>query len=220
MTSAIYLVMLAVSFAVPKASGPPPEKKKLEPMRLFRNRKILFIILFVFVFQTALGFYGSFLGVYVTELGYDTATIGWMMFLAALGELPVLLAIDWAIKRFRTEVLLVVAGFIMGLRMLVPLTSSIGWLAFSQCFQGVTYMVMYYSTVMFMNNNLEPELRGTGMAVLCVVQGGCAALFSNIVGGQVAEAFGLRTAYLGYAIMMFVFNAGCAVWIFCTRKRS
>lgn len=217
-TCAFYIVMLAITFAMPISPDKRPSRKKMDYKSLFKNRKILFIILFAFVFQTAAVLNGSFIGVYAMELGYDFSAIGVLMCVAALSEVPVLLVIEWALHRFRTETVLIFAGFFLVLRLLLPpLMSSFTGLILTQCLSGVTYMAMYYSTVMFMNNNLAAEIRGTGMAVLYVVQGGFASLFSNIVGGQLGQTFGLRTTYITYAVILFIFNAGCAVRVFGTR---
>lgn len=225
LTSFLYLTMLLITFALPKpqqaAQGAQTPKQKLELGRLFRNHRVLLIILFAFAFQLGMSFYGAFIGVFVTEeLGYNNSVIGVMQCIAALSEAPVLLLIDKAIRRFRTQTLLVTAGFIMVVRLLLPpLTFSIAGVAVAQALQGMSFMIMYYSTVMYLNEKLDPSLRGTGMSVLCVVQGGMAALLSNVVGGQLGDRLGLRNAYLLYAGLLLLFMLVCCGWLIL-RKRG
>lgn len=231
LTSFLYLAMLLITFALPKpqgtqaqgtqAQGAEAPRQKLEIGRLFRNHRVILIILFAFVFQLGLSFYGAFIGVFVTEeLGYDNSVIGVMQCIAALSEAPVLLFIDKALRRFRTQTLLVAAGFIMVVRLLLPpLTFSIAGVAVAQALQGMSFMIMYYSTVMYLNEKLDPSLRGTGMSVLCVVQGGMAALLSNVVGGQLGDRLGLRSSYLLYAGLLLVFMLACCGWLIL-RKRG
>lgn len=220
-TSFFFFCLFLVTLTMPKNSNATGKKRNLDISRLFRNGGIMYIILFVLVFQVALGFYNSFLGVYVTEMGYGTATLGMLSCISALSELPVLLCIDWALRRFRTEVLLIFAGLMQVLRLLLPpLTSSLAGIIAAQSLQGLTYMIMYYSAVMYINNNLEVDLRGTGMAVLCVVQTGIASLFSNIVGGQLGQLLGLNTAYILYASMLFLFITGCTVRLLIRSRRD
>lgn len=178
---------------------------------IFRNRKLLFILFYACVFQIVLGCYGAFLGVVVTDMGYDRDVIGRLMCVSALSELPVLICIKYLSSKFRIEYLLLAAGFFMTIRIWLPLTGSIGWIFVGQALQGVTYMIMYYSCVMFMSKNLAPELHGTGQSLFYMVQTGIACTFSNIVGGFLGDRIGLMNTYFLYGLVLLAVTLLCAV---------
>ncbi len=99
----------------------------------------------------------------------------------------------------------------MVVRIWLPLTGSLAGLFLGQTLQGMTYMIMYYSCVMFMNQNLSKELHGTGQSLFYMVQGGVACTFSNIVGGWLGDAIGLQKTYFFYGLALLLITALCAV---------
>lgn len=219
LTSAVFALMLVNTFFLPggrkkEPDGSKKSKREKPPFRkILQNRKILFVIFYAFVFQTALGCYTSFYSVFLVDRGYDNGTVGVMMGIAAFSEVPVLLFIDRALKKFRLESLLMFSGFMLVIRILLPLLPGYFFLVLAQCLQGITYMVMYYCTVMFMNENLGEELRGTGMALLCMVQTGLASLFSNILGGYLGQTLGLDRTFFLYAAVLFVVTLFCLPYL-------
>lgn len=212
LTSAAFALMLLNTFFMP-GGRKKKKKEKLAFGKILRNKKILFVIFYAFVFQTALGCYTSFYSVFLLDQGYDNGTVGLMMSISAFSEVPVLLTIDKAMKRFRLEYLLMFSGFMLVVRILLPLLPGFPFLILSQCLEGVTYMVMYYCTVMFMNENLGQELRGTGMALLCMVQTGLASLFSNVLGGYLGQALGLKKTFFLYAVVLLAVTLACLPYL-------
>ena len=118
-------------------------EKKAGVLSCFQNRKILFVLAYACIFQIVLGCYGSFIGVVVTDMGYDNAMIGRLMCVSALSELPVLLCIRFLMRKVKIEYLLLTAGAAMTVRIWLPLTGSIAFIFLGQALQGMTYMIMY-----------------------------------------------------------------------------
>lgn len=71
-------------------------------------------------------------------------------------------------------------------------------------------MIMYYSCVMFMNQNLSKELHGTGQSLFYMVQTGLACTFSNIAGGWLGGKIGLLKTYFLYGLVLLAVTALCA----------
>ncbi len=187
------------------------KKEKVNVWSIFRSRKIVFILFYACIFQIVLGCYGSFLGLVVTDMGYDNGTIGRLMCVSALSEVPVLLGIRYLSRKVRIEYLLLIAGGVMSVRIWLPLTGSIAGIFLGQSLQGMSYMIMYYSCVMFMNQNLPKELHGTGQSLFYMVQTGIACTFSNIVGGWLGDRIGLLETYFLYGLVLMLVTGGCAV---------
>lgn len=214
LTAAVFALVLLSTFAMPGGRRKEERPKDRSAIRkILRNKKVRFVFFYAFLFQTALGFYSSFFSVFVVDQGYDNGTIGMLMCISASSEIPVLLLIDRVMKRFRLESMLMFSGFLMVVRMLLPLVPGLFFLALSQMLGGLTYMVTYYCTVMFINENLGEKLRGTGMSLLCMVQTGLASLFSNILGGCLGQAFGLRMTFLLYAAALLAAMLLCVPFL-------
>ena len=81
--------------------------------------------------------------------GYDNAVIGRLMCVSALGEIPVLLCIGYLSRKIRIEYLLLIAGAAMTVRIWLPLTGSIAGIFLGQSLQGVTYMTVSYTHLLW-----------------------------------------------------------------------
>ena len=195
-------------------------EKKAGVLSCFQNRKILFVLAYACIFQIVLGCYGSFIGVVVTDMGYDNAMIGRLMCVSALSELPVLLCIRFLMRKVKIEYLLLTAGAAMTVRIWLPLTGSIAFIFLGQALQGMTYMIMYYGCVMFMDQNFPREHRGTGQSLFYMVQSGIASTFSNIAGGWLGERIGLTQTYFWYGLILLAVTAACGVVMYSHSRQG
>lgn len=195
-------------------------EKKAGVLSCFQNRKILFVLAYACIFQIVLGCYGSFIGVVVTDMGYDNAMIGRLMCVSALSELPVLLCIRFLMRKVKIEYLLLTAGAAMTVRIWLPLTGSIAFIFLGQALQGMTYMIMYYGCVMFMDQNFPREHRGTGQSLFYMVQSGIASTFSNIAGGWLGERIGLTRTYFWYGLILLAVTAACGVVMYSHSRQG
>lgn len=210
-TAAAWCIMLGITLFMNGEVHNYKCEKQTGLISVFKNKKILFVLFYACVFQIVLGCYGSFLGLVVTDMGYDNATIGRLMCVSALSEIPVLLCIGYISRKIRIEYLLLIAGAAMTIRIWLPLTGSIVGIFIGQSLQGMTYMIMYYSCVMFMNQNLSKELHGTGQSLFYMVQTGLACTFSNIAGGWLGGKIGLLKTYFIYGLVLLVVTVLCAI---------
>lgn len=87
-TAAVWCIMLLVTLFMNKEVRKYKCKKRTGILSVFKNKKILFVLFYACIFQIVLGCYGSFLGLVVTDMGYDNATIGRLMCVSALSEIP------------------------------------------------------------------------------------------------------------------------------------
>lgn len=213
-TAAVWGGLFLVTFFMTGKVKSREPKKKVNPMDVFKDKKILFILFYACVYQIVQGCYGAFLGVMVTDMGYSNVTIGRLMCVSALSELPILLTINYLMRKIRVEYLLLMAGVLMTVRIWLPLTGMIGFIFLGQSLQGATYMVMYYSCVMYMNKNLPKELHGTGQSMFYMVQTGIACTFSNLVGGWLGDHFGLNVIYFSYGMILLVITLICGVVLY------
>lgn len=224
-TTVMYLLMLLTVLKLPdvytKEKKEPHNKIKIKDiLQVLKNKQILFILFFVCVFQIVIGCYGSYLGILVTELGFDNRMVGILMCISAVSEIPILLNLERIIRRFGTINVIIFAGFMLVIRIFLPSSNTIIGIILAQMLQGLTYMIMYYSTVMFMVRNLKVELHSTGQSLLSVVQAGIASIFSNVVGGYLCDHLGILRTYRLYGSLFFALLLLILVFLYFYRRHS
>ncbi len=183
------------------------------------DRELVLVLFFALVMQTALGFHGTFLSVYVKELGCENSVIGVLQCASALSEVPVLLLIDRILRKWNVFRILSTAGGVMVLRMLLDSLAGVGGLPVlmaSQLLQGVTYMSLSYCTILYMSRKMPPHMKTTGQSLLQGVQGGLGSILANTGGGALGSLLGIQRAYLAVAALLF---CATAVFLFGTRQK-
>ena len=143
-----------------KMPGRRQEEKKAGRGRLFRSRQIFAVLLFAFALQLGLMYHGTFLGVYLVDLGYDNGMIGVMNCVSALSEVPVLFLINRIRKKVGIMRLLFLSVALCALRLFLVSTGDVAWMLPAQLLQGPSYMVSYFCCVMYVSENvLDGRLR-------------------------------------------------------------
>lgn len=215
-TAMVLLAMLLVTcfMADSYGGGIKRQENNLHISVILKSRGIIFVLFFCCMFQAVLGCYSTFLSILVTDLGYANNVVGILFCVSAVSEIPVLLVIDKLLKKYQTEYIMLMAGIAMVVRIMLPAVGgNIISILIAQAMQGMTYMVMYYCTVMYINNHLSQEMHGTGQALLCAVQTGAASLFSNALGGFLGERIGIARTYKWYGSIFFFIILFCYIFI-------
>ncbi|MCL2057424.1 MAG: MFS transporter [Oscillospiraceae bacterium] len=206
-----FLLFLCVR-KIPQVEIAKKEKRRLELKRLFKNRRIVFILFIAFCIQITLSFYFSFIGVYIQELGYSSREIAMSSFVSALSEIPVLLLIDRALRRFPVTGVSLFCGFIMTVRLLMlAMAQGIGMVYLTQVGNGLSFMALYYCCATFINKEMEEDMKSTGQGLLAFVQMGLGTSIGNILGGYISQFAGMRYAYLYYGLGLGCICTACTL---------
>lgn len=171
------------------------KRKEIRIGSIFKNNDIFFVLIFAFISQIGLSFYGGFIGVYIMDRGYSQNTIGIMNCISALSEIPILFIINKLIKKVGTVKILFLSCFIMSLRIFLATGSSIIFTGIAQALQSVTYMTVYYSCVVFISENVRKGSQSEGQSILTIVQAGLGSIIGNILGGFLIDNIGIKNAY-------------------------
>ncbi len=180
------------------APGPPRRGA------VFTTREAYFVLAFAFIIQLGLGFSGSFLGVYVVELGYSASLIGILSCISALSEVPILLFARRILRRLGAVPILAASGVLMSLRIFLTGVGLIPAFVAAQLLQSVTYMTAYLCCTTYISGHVHPGRASQGQSILAVVQTGLAAVTANLAGGFAAQWLGTQTAYYAAACAIFV----------------
>ena len=178
--------------------------------RLFRSRQIFAVLLFAFALQLGLMYHGTFLGVYLMDLGYDNGMIGVMNCVSALSEVPVLFLINRIRKKVGIMRLLFLSVALCALRLFLVSTGNVAWMLPAQLFQGPSYMVSYFCCVMYVSENVLDGRISQGQSLLTMVQSGFGAICGSLAGGFVAERLGTQAGFLAVGAMILLLAVAAA----------
>ena len=198
-------------------SGRPKERQSL--LHIFESKEIYFILAFAFINQVGLSFNYSFLGVYMLEMGMTESSMGLINCIAALSELPVLLLINYIIKRFSPMKISLIACFLLSVRILTVTGGSLPFVIMSAVLHGMTYMTVYFSCAVYISKNVKRENQSKGQSILTIIQAGLASITGNIVGGLLVDKLGLKTSYLIMATTVITVAGSIALLQYLYEKK-
>jgi len=198
--SLFFFILFLLTSKIPQVEIEKKEKKKFEYRRVFKNKRIIFILFIAFIVQVVQGFYFVFLGVHIQGLGFSGREIGTANLISVLFEIPIILIIDRVLRRFSVVTVTIFCAFIVSLRMLLLFAATDMVLVYvSVLGNGISFIGMYYSCVTFINNEMESDLKSTGQSMLALAQMGLGSIIGNLLGGFISLHAGTRYAffYLG-----------------------
>ncbi len=170
--------------------------------KIFKSKQVYFMLGFAFISQVGLSFNGSFIGVYIIDLGLSENMIGIINGICALSEIPVLFVINKVLRKITTAKIVVISCLLLGLRILLVTGGSIGFIFAAQALHGITYMTVYFSIAVFISKNIAAENLSKGQSVLTIIQAGAGSIVGNILGGFFVDNFGLDNAYRFISIII------------------
>ncbi|WP_084822329.1 MFS transporter [Bacillus sp. SA1-12] len=201
----IMLLAMVISFKLPKVKGHQASGNKVKIWVVFKNRKLVLLLLLSFIVQVSLGYYYAFFPIFYKELGADTSLLGWSMLVSASSEIPFLLFADKIIKRFGVPLILLSTAFFAGVRWLCFYFVESPYLVLPiQLFHGAIFIVLMVTMAMFINEEVPRELKASGQTMYGLISLGIARITGSILGGMTAESVGMREVFLYSSILMFL----------------
>ena len=185
------------------------KENRCEP--LFRSKMIIVVLTCAFALQLSLNYHGTFLGVYLLDLGHSQTLMGIMSCISALSEVPALLVIKRLHKRFSPEALLVIAVLLGAVRLIMAASGWIVLVLAEHLLQGVSFMVCYLTCVTYINEQVQKDRISQGQSMLSLAQNGLGAICGTLLGGVVAQNLGIQAGFLVMAIIPICI-AVCAVF--------
>lgn len=183
---------------------------------LFRSKMIIIVLTCAFALQLSLNYHGTFLGVYLLDLGHNQVLIGIMSCISALSEVPALLLMKKLYRKFSTETLLVMAVLLGAVRLVLAASGWIVLLLVEQLLQGFSFMICYLTCVTYINEQVQKDRISQGQSMLSLAQNGLGAICGTLIGGVVAQNLGIQRGFLvmaGIAACIAVCAAFAGQWI-------
>ena len=187
---------------IPKALSASEKRKKNEKgtgfRKLLSDKRIVILMVFSFFIYIMLDFYSSFFGIYLREMTANKFLIGISFSIAAISEIPFLLAAKKVEEKIGLPTMIAIALFVVGVRFLCYFLFHNVWAALVfQLLQGIGNSVILYSIVRFMFQIVSDEDKASGQALAAMTgQLGLPAVVATLLGGVLSSIFPIRQVFL------------------------
>lgn len=197
-------------------------KKTRGILSIFRSRTIIFVLAFALLSQIGLSFYWSFLGVYLLDLGYGQTVLGWVNCISALTEIPTLVFINRLIRKFGSMKILFASCLLLTVRLFLITLGSLPIILLAQLLHGFTYMTIYFSCAVYINDHVWHGKQSQGQSFLAIVQTGIGSIIGNITGGYLVRQLGITSSYafMAVAIIAAAFAIGFVQVVYQKSRRQ
>jgi MFS transporter, PPP family, 3-phenylpropionic acid transporter len=162
----------------------------------------LTVITIVSVGQSAINF---FLTIYLKEIGSTASNTGIVLGVQAISELPFYFIGSWLLTKMEPSKIVVMAIFFTALRLfLYSLNSNPHAVIFIEPLNGITWTLLWISSVEFINKKIPAKWRTTGQSMLWAAYFGAGAVIGNMFSGAVYEYAGIKNVFVINGIMISI----------------
>ncbi len=176
---------------------------------LLKNPCIVFLLLVVFFHQSAHASATIFLTFVIQENGGNEAVIGMLYSYAAALEVPMFFMLDRVIRAVGEIKLILLAIVAQLVRWLLTYTAdSLADFIIIQSLHCISFGVFYLSAASYINRMAPERLKASAQTLMGLVYYGFSVIFSQLVGGRIADLVGLKGLYLfvsGVAVIALFF---------------
>ncbi|RSL33280.1 MFS transporter [Salibacterium salarium] len=133
----------------------------------------------------------SFLGLYIIELGGQESLVGRAWFIGVISEAVVFFLSALWFRRFHPLFFIVIAGLLYASRWFVMgVIDDPVYILWLQVFHGITFGLMYFSSISYMTRIVPEELQATGHLLFITTFFGISGIAGSLGGGWAMEQFG------------------------------
>lgn len=177
----------------------------------------LFIIVVVSISQSAITF---FLALYMKQIGASPETIGLAIGMEGISELPFYFIAAWLLQRLAPGKVVFIAIITTSIRLfLYSINSNPDLVIFIEAMNGLTWTLLWVSSVEFVNNLIPAKWRTTGQSMLWAAYFGAGAVSGNILNGWMYQLMPMKQVYSTNGLMILV-TALAACYIFFFSKTN
>ena len=210
----IVFVCSIIAWFQPPVKGHQYGREKVSYIAVFKNKKILFLLITLLICMTTTQYYNTFFVKMLGDYGFDNSTIGIITFVSIFFEIPFLyfshkiykkatlwtwLLIGMAINAVRFTCLGFVSSLPLILLVNIPTVSVMG------CFE--------FFPALYLNDAVNEKLKGSAQSALNLAFAGGAKLLGALLGGFLGETYGLQTGFICcgciLAVTFFAFFIPC-----------
>lgn len=188
--------------------------------RIFSNKILLiflFIIVIVAISQSAITF---FIALYMRQIGASPETTGLAIGMEGISELPFYFIAAWLLQRIAPGKVVFMAIIATSIRLfLYSINSNPDLVIFIEAMNGMTWTLLWVSSVEFVNNQVPAKWRTTGQSMLWAAYFGAGAVSGNVLSGWMYQFMPMKQVYATNGLIILV-TALLAFYIFFFRKTN
>lgn len=159
---------------------------------LLSDRSVVFFLLSVFLVSVGTGAVQNFFSLYLDGIGAPASVIGVAWAVAAVSEIPVMLASGKLIRWIGPAGLLKIAFFVYAVRwLLFSFIHDPLWALAVQLLHGLSFAAYVTAGVTYLNQRTPEGLGATAQAILNVVSYGVASIVGSLAGGYLYDHAGM-----------------------------
>lgn len=199
------IISFVISFFIPPVRNVRKRFEKSSFTELLKDKSLLVIYIYVFVLSSTFGFLMSFHAIYSRQLGISTGIIGIGIMIGSLSQFPFMAFFERIKSKLGLLNILLLSGTVFGIRYLIYATSlSKGTLILAWFLHGFNYILLYLCLLDYVNSRVRPELQARGQMANFIVISGISSVSGGYFGGMFSTAFGLKTVFMGCAVICFL----------------
>lgn len=217
----IVLIVVARMLQVPEVEAESEEEKgNSEQLSYFafmaRYKEFMFFIIasvFVFFAHTIIN---NFYIKVLEPINGTSSQMGIAIFIAAILELPAMVALDKIKEKISIRKLLIISAVIFAVKHTITcFATNIGMIYFAAVLQVGAYAIFYPSMVYFANEVVDSKDLVKGQSLIAVSYAAC-GIVANIIGGSLLDIIGVHQVLL----MGVVTSVIGAVLVFMSVKKK
>lgn len=177
---------------------------------LFASPQWLLFFAMAFVGGVTLAAQNTYFFPYLKELGADESTMGLMLTVGTIAEVPVLIFANRLLKWLRPYRLLVLTLIVTSLRFLLyAATGAPGMVMLIQLLNGLTMPAMWVAGVAYADENAPPGLRTTVQGLFTALVMGFGMAAGGLICGPLLESIGGHGLYLVFGVLTLAATLIC-----------
>lgn len=202
----VYAVVLVLSMFLLKFL--PKSKRKIEVLnpgdftKIFKKRRLLYFLFFVFVLQTAMNANYSYFPLYIVANGGGEFLVGVALTISSASEIIAFFFSDKIIKKNKISKIIAVisVGFVIRWLMLslFPYTPII---LLSQLLHSITFGLFFAVGVDYVDQISGKKFRATGQNIYAGVFMGVSAISGSLIGGKIYQLYGGESMYFFWSLV-------------------
>ena len=166
--------------------------------------KLIAFYCLVALMQLSHGPYYTFITLYLEQLGYPRAWVGWFWSLGVLAEIVIFMLMPRLLRRFSFSQVLLASLFLAAVRWMILGTGAdyLGWLLFAQLLHAATFGSFHVAAMQFIQSSFPQTFQGQAQAFYVSASGAGAALGALYAGYSWRSLGATSTFYLAAIIAL------------------
>jgi PPP family 3-phenylpropionic acid transporter len=208
-TATILVGIVLCSFIVPEAPRPPVQRETASFGDTLRRPEVQALFGACFLMSAAHGALYVFYSIFLVDIGYDKALVGWMWALGVVAEIIVFMLMPRITQRFSLRAILLSAFACAVVRFLM-----IGWgadslavLLVAQVLHGATFGAYHAAAIAVVNQWFPGRLQSHGQALYGSLSFGAGGMLGGLLSGYTWDGLGAAWTFTigsGFALVGFV----------------